>query len=117
MHRCPHCGEPSVTTAQKLSIPPGKTIPCPKCSGPVGLSSAVVTAYVPIVIGGLIYFQWGSGWSRLAILLGVLAASFLLWRRVPLWRPGVDVILRISKPPGEDWTPPGVTADTRRNDI
>ncbi len=97
MHRCPHCGEPSVTTAQKISILPGKTIPCPKCSGPVGLSSAVVTAYVPIVIGGLVYFQWPFWWSGLATLLGGVAAIFLLMRRVPLWRPGVDVILSVGR--------------------
>ena len=90
MHPCPHCGELSITTAQKTFLPPGKTIACPKCSRPIGLSSAVVMTYVPIVIGGVVYLQWPSWWSVLAILLGGLAAIFLLVRRVPLWRPGVS---------------------------
>ena len=93
MHPCPHCGEPSITTAQKVFLQPGKTIACPKCSRPIGLSSAVVTGYVPIVIGSIAYFQWPSWWSGLAILLCVFPAIFLLMKRVPLWRPGVDVIL------------------------
>ena len=90
MHPCPNCDEPSITNKQKLFLSPGHTIVCPRCSGPIGLSSAVVGTYFPMFMGFFVYWQWRSWWSVLAVLLGGLAGLYIQVRHVPLWRPGVS---------------------------
>ena len=64
MYRCPCCGEPAITLAQKTyTCYLARSVTCRRCSGTVGISTTIVyLTNAPILLGLLglyLYTLWG----------------------------------------------------------
>jgi hypothetical protein len=85
MYICPYCGGPGLTTARKLVLVPGLSVPCQCCGKRIGVPGLAILAAVPILAALLIFRVVDGDAARiLAVAAGVALTLYIQWRHVPL---------------------------------
>jgi hypothetical protein len=86
---CPHCGKPAISTTQKFTLGPMRSVACKSCGQRVSVPmTSMYTTSIPIILAIPVayYFEASRpGWYGL-FLVGLAVSAYLQYAHVSLER-------------------------------
>jgi len=77
MHKCPSCGEKTISISRKLMLGPGRTILCKNCNSRISVSRWTFVIFIVFLIG--VYSIRSELDAQISMVLGtVLMGIYLL---------------------------------------